>query len=78
MSQRPSRCTLTGQQLALCRSRLDDWASLSEVERDSFLNDTVRAAWLLENPDYNWTELGVPEDDGVTTYYWTYNVRSHS
>lgn len=78
MSHRPVRCTLTGEQLALCRSRLEDWASLTEAERDSFLNDTVRDAWLLENPNYNWSDLGVPEDDGVTTYYWTYNVSSRT
>ena len=71
---RESKCALTPAQLLRCREYLGTWPTLGPKDRTAFIDTVTRDVWLMVNPEYNWTEHGLPEDDGVTTYYWTKNV----
>ena len=66
---------LTGDQREFCRKRLTSWAELDKSERGDWLDNTAKEVWLMENPEYNWTELGRPAlDDDRYNFRWTLEV----
>ena len=66
---------LTADQIEYVRKRLTSWAELDPAERATWLDETARDVWLLENREYNWTMLGEPDpEDDRYNFMWTWTV----
>ena len=54
---------LTPDQYEFCRKKLTEWAELDSSERGDWVDELARDTWLMVNKDYDWTQLGQPDQN---------------